>query len=89
MEQTINLFTGATVTHEENLIGAAKIDADVTLDTYLDDGGPTTGVQGFVAIEGDVVIDTGIVLTLVGNVELRLFGQPGQLELHGIHAAFD
>ena len=74
--------TGGIVTIEEDLIGAAEIDADVTLDTYLDDGGPTTGVQGFVAIEGDVLIDTGIVLTLVGNVELRLSGHPGRLELH-------
>ena len=45
---------GATVTFQEDLDGVAKIDADVTLNTYRDVGGPPTGIFGFIALDGEI-----------------------------------
>lgn len=65
---------GATAVFEENLIGAARVDMNATFNTYLDDGGPTTGVDGTVIILGDVIIGVADILTLSGNLELYVMG---------------
>lgn len=65
---------GATVVFDEDLIGAARIGTEMIFDTYLDDGGPTTGVDGTAILTGDVAITVGDTLSLAGNLEFRVVG---------------
>jgi len=74
-------FAGGVATFFEDLKGTSIIDDLVTFDTYLDDGGPTTGIDGIVEIDGDVTIDEDEVLTLVGNLALHLVRVPMLLEM--------
>ncbi|MCG8406779.1 MAG: thrombospondin type 3 repeat-containing protein [Phycisphaerales bacterium] len=65
---------GASSVFEEDLIGAARIDMNTTFDTYLDNGGPTLGVDGTVIILGEIIIGATDILTLLGNLELYVMG---------------
>ncbi len=71
---------GATTFFEADLIGASRIDMDVTFDTYLDDGVPTVGVAGSVRLLGDVIVGASDTLTLAGNLRFNLIG-PGVLQM--------
>ncbi len=71
---------GAIVTFQDDLVGVQGINDDITFDTYIGNGA-NRGIEGIVAIDGDVTIEANTTLTLAGNLELRLVGQPGQLEL--------
>ena len=53
---------GAKTTIHESLIGAKGINDDVTFDTYLNDGVPTTCAEGIIAVEGDIEIEGGVTL---------------------------
>ena len=75
--------TGATVTFQEDLEGAAEIDMSMSITTELA-AGSAPDINGFIAVEGDITIDTGATLTIAENVELRLVGQPGRLEMHDL-----
>jgi len=71
---------GRTVTFQEDLVGDSEINDDITFDISLGVGA-VGGIAGNVAIDGDVTIEANTTLTLAGNLELRLVGQPGTLEL--------
>ena len=79
--------SGATLTFQEDLSGTAEITSDMEFDVSLTDppapGFPgTLNPPGIIAVEGDIVIDGAATLTIASNVELRLVGQPGRLEMH-------
>ena len=76
---------GGTVTFQEdldpdNITGSAEITGPITLDATLTDGG--SGIDGIIAVEGDIEIDSGATLTILENIELELVGQPGRLRLN-------
>ncbi len=73
---------GGTVTFQEDLdpIGMAEITGPVTFDATLD--GISFGIDGIIAVEGDIEIDGLAALTILINVEVRLVGQPGRLILN-------
>ncbi len=73
--------SGAPTVFVENLVGSGRLNDDLIFDTYLDDGGPTTGVSGTVVISGQVIIGAGNFLTIPANLRLELTGQPGVLEM--------
>lgn len=72
--------TGVAVVFQENLERAQAINDDITLDTYVGDGA-VRSIPGLVAIEGNIVIAAGTTLTLAGNLELQLVGEPARFEL--------
>lgn len=71
---------GGTPIFQEDLVGNSEINDDITFDTYTRVNN-IGGIEGIVAIDGDVTIEANTTLTLADNLELRLVGQPGTLEL--------
>ena len=78
--------TGATSTFQEDLVGNSRLAAGgivtFTFDTYTLPG-PVTGVQGIVAVNGDIIIGVDDILAIAENLTLNLGGQPGRLEFRG------
>lgn len=75
--------TGGVSFFPGGLFGFSALDADVTFDTYVDDGGPTTGVPGTVVLANALELLQTVELTLAPNLELRLQGNDDAfLQLH-------
>ncbi len=72
---TVN-FSGV----DADLVGAARVNEPINLDTYTLPG-PVTGVDGIVEIAGDVVIGQNDFINIFDNVQLDYVGQPGRIEL--------
>ena len=71
---------GGTVVFQEDLDGTDEITGPVTFDATLTAGG--SGVDGFIAVDGDLEIDGAATLTILQNVEVQLVGQPSRLILN-------
>ena len=70
---------GGTALYREELTGAARINEDVFVDTWTT--GPMPSVEGTVVVVGEVVVGASNVATLAPNLELRVSGPNGEVEL--------
>ena len=81
--------SSTTTTFELDLDGTAALLDDIAISTYrsvggvVTEGGPGgTPLDGIIDVEGDIVIESMVTLTIAEGVTLRLSGQVATLEMN-------